>query len=119
MNKLLISTIVACGLLLLDSPEAAAHDDGHQQKRYSDRSYSRSYDRDHYSKKGYRGDRYYASKYQRSGNMPRWLRKDHSFKRWYGHSRLRYDRYLSWERLFDVYRWEHSPRRYSRYQSRY
>jgi hypothetical protein len=112
MNKILISTLIACGLLLLDTPEAAAHNDGHDHKRYSDRSYSRSYDRDYYSRNGYRRDKYYASRYARPGKMPRWLKHDHSFKRWYGHSRLRYDRYTSWQRVFDIYRWERSRNPY-------
>ena len=81
MNKILISTLIASGLLLLDTPEAAAHNDGHGQKRYSDRNYSRSYDRDYCSRNGYRRDKYYASTYACPSKMPRWLKRDHSFKR--------------------------------------
>ncbi len=112
MNKLLISTLIACGLLLLDAPEAAAHNDGHNHKQYSDRNYSRSYDRDYYPRYRYQRNKHYTSRHARPGRMPKWLKRDHSFKRWYGHSRLRYDRYTSWERVFDIYRWEQSRNQY-------
>ncbi len=107
MNKVLITALLAGGLLLLDAPEAAAHKRGHDQQRYSDRAYSRSYDRDYY----YRGE----SRYQRSHKMPRWLKRDRSFRHWYKHTRLRRDRHISWNRLFDIYRWEHSYYRYRRH----
>lgn len=115
MNKILISTLIACGLLLLDVPEAAAHKDGHGHKRYSERHYSRSYDRDYYPRSGYRKNKHYVSKYARSSKMPRWLKRDHSFKRWYHRSGLQYDRYLSWQRVFDIYVWEHSRHYYRRH----
>ena len=40
--------------------------------------------------------------------MPRWLKRDHSFRKWYTHTRLKRDRRLAWNQLFDIYRWETS-----------
>ena len=113
MNKFISLTLVACGLLLLDSPEAAAHSQGHHQDRHADRNYSRSYDRDHRYRKGYRRDKpYYAAKYKRSRKMPHSLRRDRAFYRWYQRTDLRYDYYLSWQHVFDIYLWEVSKYRY-------
>jgi len=119
MNKLLISTFMACGLLLLDSPEAAAHEDSYSQHRMP--SYDRSgsyrrdaYGRDSYSRDGYRRD-HYRPRYARENKMPRWLKRDRSFRHWFKHSKLRKNRRLSWHQLFDIYRWEYSYRRYRRH----
>ena len=119
MNKLLISTVIACGLLLLDAPEATAHEQrdnqyGSPRYDYSD-SYRRgSYRRDAHSRDGYRRN-YYGSKYNREKRMPRWLKHNRSFRHWFEHSRLKKNRRLSWYQLFDIYLWEHSNRRYRRH----
>ena len=124
MNKVLIGTIIACGLLLLESPEAAAHEERGSQYRSVDhdrsdahRRDSRSrdyYSRDYYSRDRYRGDRYDARN-KRAKHMPKWLKHDRTFRRWFEHTRLRRNYYLSWDQLFDIYRWEHSYFRYRRH----
>ena len=119
MNKVLISTVIACGLLLLDAPEAAAHDKRDRQHssarhEYSDNYRRYDYDRRAYRREGYR-DHYYASKHKRATKMPKWLHRDRNFRRWFEHSRLRRDRWLSWHQLADIYRWELSYRGYRRH----
>lgn len=121
MNKVISAIVLTCGLLLLDSPEAAAHDQRHSSHRgpttvYSDHYRDDGYDRRSHNRHGYNRDGYYrVSAYKRSNKMPRWLRHDRSFRHWYEHTRVRRDRYLSWRVMFDIYRWEHSDRRYRRH----
>jgi hypothetical protein len=123
MNKIVISTVIACGLLLLDSPEAAAHEETYSQQRshHGDRvdSYKRDkHGRQSYNREGYRGDYrpdYYGAKQTRARKMPRWLKKDRAFRRWFEHTRLQRNRHLSWNQLFDIYRWEYSYARYRRH----
>ncbi len=119
MNRVLLSTLVACGLLLLDSPEAAAHEGTIRQHRvqaydYSDKYRRDSYRRDSHSRDGYRRDHYNA-KINRAKRMPRWLKRNKSFRSWYDHTRLSRNRYLSWDQLFDIYYWERRYFRYRRY----
>ena len=119
MNKVILSALIACGLLLLDVPEAAAHESTDSQYRSHRYDNSNSYRRDSYSRDGYR-DRYrgdyrrdhYGSRHKRAKEMPRWLKRNKSFRHWIRHSRLRQNRRLSWNELFDIYRWEHSNYRY-------
>ncbi len=104
MNKLMTAALVAGGLMLLNTPEAAAHTEG----RYSHDSqpYYDNYRRD------YRG-----AHMRRSEHMPRWLKRNDSFRRWYRHSSLKRNWRLGWGELFDIYRWE---RHYGhRYDKRY
>lgn len=120
MNKLILSALIACGLLLLDAPEAAAHENRDSQYRSHRYDNSDSYRRHSYSRDGYRDryrgdykrDRYYGSRYKRAKEMPRWLKRNKSFRHWIRNSRLRQNRRLSWNELFDIYRWEHSHYRY-------
>lgn len=124
MNKVLFSVVLACGLLLLDSPEAAAHDGVKSQHRVQTHethnrgsyrvvrhrddhrySYNSSY-RDH---RDYRGP-----KYRRDKKMPRCLEYNRSFRQWYEHTRLRKERHLTWHQVFDIYYREHN---YTRYRS--
>jgi hypothetical protein len=119
MNKVILSTVIACGLLLLDAPEAAAHEDRDSQYRSHRYENSDSYRRDSYRREGYRdrhrGDYrrdYYGSRHNRGKEMPRWLKRNKSFRHWIKHSRLRKNQRLSWNELFDIYRWEHSYNRY-------
>ena len=124
MNPLILSTVIACGLLLLDAPEAAAHesrDSQYRSYRYDNSASHRrdSYGRHSYNRDGYR-DRYrgdnrrdnYGSRHNRAKEMPRWLKRNKSFRHWIRHSRLRENRRLSWNELFGIYRWEHSYYRY-------
>jgi len=94
MNKVILSTVMACGLLLLDAPEAAAHEQRDSQYRAtSHQSHSRdSYSRDHY-RRDHKHDRRYdnrrgynGSYYRRTNDMPRWLQRNKSFRHWMRHS---------------------------------
>lgn len=119
MNKVILSTVMACGLLLLDAPEAAAHEQRDSQYRAtSHQSHSRdSYSRDHYRRDHKYEHRraYYGSHYGWTRDMPRWLQRNKSFRHWMRHSGLRANRRLSWNQLFDIYRWQHYNYRYDRY----
>ena len=89
MNKLMTTALVAGGLMLMSSPEAAAHKEV----------------RNVYEPPAY----YHTSRHadvRRSAHMPRRLQHDHSFRKWYKHTRLKRDRRLAWNQLFDIYRWE-------------
>ncbi len=112
MNKILISTVIAFGLLLLDSPEAAAHEETYSQygSHNIDKSVRKSASRDRYHdeyRRDHRRDNRNATP-SRAKKMPRWLKKDRSFRRWYEHTQLQRIRTLSWNQLFDIYRWEYS-----------
>ncbi len=85
MNKLMISLLLASGLLLLDAAPAQAH---HGAERTS---VSREY--------GY-------TQVRRHDAMPRWLKKDRRFRHWYRHTPLRHYRGLRWPDLYEIYRWE-------------
>lgn len=123
MNKIIISIIIAFGLLLLDSPEAAAHEETYNQHRSHGVDRYDSYKRDKYgrqshSRDSYRDHRrrdYHKSKQTRANKMPKWLKKDRGFRRWYEYTRLRRDRHMSWNQLFDIYRWEYMYFRYNRH----
>jgi hypothetical protein len=106
MNKLIISTVIACGLLVLGTPEAAAHEQRVSRQRLTSHDY---YERD-----SFRHD-YFAAWQRRSSKMPRWLKRNKSFRHWFKQSRLQRNRRLSWNQLFEIYQWEHSWYRYSRY----
>jgi len=102
MNKIITVALVAGGLLLLDSPEAAAHKE---------------------VRSVYQPTTHYRLELRRSKHMPHWLKRDHSFKKWYQHTRLKRNRHLAWHRLFEIYRWERADarkhRRGIRYYDRY
>ncbi len=85
MNKLMTTALVAGGLMLMNSPEAAAHKE---------------------VRTVYQPPAYYQVDVRRTHHMPSWLKRDRSFSRWYTHSPLRRDRRLAWSQLFDIYRWE-------------
>ena len=98
MNKLMTTALVAGGLMLMNSPEAAAH-----------KEVRNVYEPPAYYQTGRHAD------YRRSRDMPRWLKRDRSFHKWYKHTRLKRDRRLAWNQLFDIYRWErHWGRTYYR-----
>lgn len=85
MKRVMTAALIAGGLMLVNAPQAEAHDRGHD--RYEPRAY------------------YYAD-VRRPRHMPRWLKHDRSFRRWYKRSALRRDRRLDWYELFEIYRWE-------------
>lgn len=94
MNKIITVALLAGGLLLLDSPEAAAH----KEVRHT-----------------YQPSAYFRVETRRANQMPFWLKRDRSFLRWYKHTRLRKNRHLAWHQLFDIYRWERGYVRKHRY----
>lgn len=91
MKRLVWSLVIMSALALASVPEASAHG-----------SHYRAYDRHHVVR--------------HSHSYPYWLRRNHEFHRWYLHSHYRNHYYLSWNRLFDIYRYE---RRYQRPHRRY
>ena len=94
MNKIVTVALITGGLLLLDSPEAAAHKE---------------------VRNVYQPSAHYRVEAQRSKHMPFWLKRNKSFRKWYRQTWLRKDRRLAWHQLFDIYRWE---RTYLRHQRR-
>lgn len=87
MNKLMTAAVIAGGLMLLNSPEAAAHKE--VRNVYQSPAY-------HHVRVDVR----------RSQHMPRWLKHDKGFRHWYRHTPLKRDRRLAWHQLFDIYRFE-------------
>ena len=85
MKPVMTAALIAGGLMLMHSPEAAAHKEVRNTYHAPAHSYV-----DH----------------RRIDHMPRWLRKDRDFRRWYRHSPLKRDRRLAWFQLYDIYRWE-------------
>jgi competence CoiA-like predicted nuclease len=85
MNKLMIAAVIAGGLMLLDSPGAAAHTQVHNV---------------------YRAPVYTRVNVHRSGHMPAWLHRQKAFRHWYRHSPLQRERRLAWHQLYEIYRWE-------------
>lgn len=90
MNKMIVTTLLAGALLLLDAPEAAAHKQVHNHAQTWNQ---------------------YGVEHRRTRQMPRWLKRNKSFRHWYTHSRIRRDRRLGWHQVFDIYRWERSYKR--------
>lgn len=97
MNKMMTVAILGSGLLLLDAPQAVAHDDIRVSYQLS----------------------HYGGHARHVRQMPRWLKRDKAFRHWYKHTRLRRHRHLTWNRLFDIYRWETIERRKHRRADRY
>lgn len=85
MNKLMTVTLIAGGLMLMNSPEAVAH----KQVRNA-----------------YQPPAYYHADIPRASHMPRWLERNYSFRKWYQHSRLKRDRRLAWHQLYEIFSWE-------------
>ena len=97
MNKLSVALLLAMGLFMIDVSPAAAHSG-------VDRQHVNRYDHQIHS--------------LRRHDMPRWLWRDKGFRHWYQRSPIKRFRRISWNQLFEIYRWE---RRYfgARYYSRY
>ena len=86
MNKLMTAAVIAGGLMLLNSPEAAAHKE---------------------VRNVYQPPAHYAHiDVRRPQHMPRWLKRNKGFRHWYRHTSLKRDRRLAWHQLFDIYRFE-------------
>jgi len=82
MNKIITVALIAGGLLLLDSPEAAAHKE---------------------VRNVYQPSAYYRVEHRRAKHMPNWLKRDRSFRRWYKRTHLRRYKRIGWHRLYDIY----------------
>ncbi len=102
MNKVFTAALIAGGLLLLDSPEAAAHKE---------------------VRNVYQPSAYYRVEHRRAKHMPYWLKRDKAFRRWYKRTKARRYRHMSWHRLYDIYLWERfyagRPYRGDHYVSKY
>jgi hypothetical protein len=108
MNKSIVPILVACGLFVLNSPEAAAHPEADAVHRPPLHDRAHKHYRDDHDRRDHRRVIQY-----RTSHMPRWLKEDRSFRHWYRHTRLQRNPYLSWYALFDIYCIENSrPRRY-------
>lgn len=86
MNRMMIAAVVAGGLLLMNSPEATAH----QEVRNVHQSHA-----------------YTHIEVRRPHRMPGWLKHNKAFRHWYAHTPLKRDRRLAWHQLFDIFSWEH------------
>ncbi len=84
MLRMMIPLIAAGGFLLLDAPQAAAHQEVRNLHLPAP---------------------YYHVDHRRMDRMPRWLKRNKPFVRWYRHSEFRHDRRLSWNELFRIYHW--------------
>ncbi len=89
MNKVMIAATLAGSLLLLNSPEAAAHKE--VRNVYDSPAYYHYHDR---------------IEVRRAKHMPRWLKRKHGFRHWYRHTPLKRDKRLAWSELFYIYKWE-------------
>jgi len=91
MNRLMTIVLIAGGLMLMNSPEAAAHKTVHNV--YQSPTYHHTYGR---------------IDERRSNHMPSWMKRDKSFRHWYSRTSLKHNRRLDWHELFRIYRWERS-----------
>jgi len=89
MNKVMIAAALTGGFLLMNSPEAAAHKE--VRNVYQPPAYY--HPQDHVE-------------YRRAKHMPRWLKRKQGFRDWYRHTKLKRDRRLAWNQLYEIYRWE-------------
>jgi hypothetical protein len=89
MNKVMTIALIAGGLMLLNSPEAAAHKE--VRSTYQPQAYHHTYSR---------------IDVRRPKHMPRWLKRNQAFRHWYKRTKVKRDRRLAWHELFEIYRWE-------------
>jgi len=102
MNKVMTVVVIAGGLMLMNSPEATAHQTVHNV--YQPPTYYQSYGR---------------IDERRPDHMPSWMKRDKSFRHWYNHTSLKHNRRLDWHELFNIYRWERSWRSSNRRNGNY
>ena len=87
MNKVMTVVVIAGGLMLMNSPEATAHQTVHNV--YQPPTYYQSYGR---------------IDERRPDHMPSWMKRDKSFRHWYNRTSLKHNRRLDWHELFNIYR---------------
>ena len=102
MNKVMTVVVIAGGLMLMNSPEATAHQTVHNV--YQPPTYYQSYGR---------------IDERRPDHMPSWMKRDKSFRHWYNRTSLKHNRRLDWHELFNIYRWERSWRSSNRRNGNY
>jgi hypothetical protein len=85
MNRLMTAAVIAGGLMLAHSPEAAAH----KEVRHV-----------------YQPPAYTYVEVRLDSHMPRRLKHDKGFRHWYRYTPLRHDRRIAWGALFEIYKWE-------------
>lgn len=85
MNRTLAICMLVGSLLLIDAPDASAH----ERIRHAEPQHGWHHGAAH-----------------RAERMPRWMRHDHGFVVWYRHTPLRHNRHVGWYELFDIYRFE-------------
>jgi hypothetical protein len=102
MNKVMAVVVIAGGLMLMNSPEATAHQTVHNV--YQPPTYYQSYGR---------------IDERRPDHMPSWMKRDKSFRHWYNRTSLKHNRRLDWHELFNIYRWERSWRSSNRRNGNY
>ncbi|MFQ6004419.1 MAG: hypothetical protein ACE5OQ_02860 [Woeseia sp.] len=93
MKRLVWSLVLMSALFVGSAPEALAHG---------------SFYKSHFPYDGH-----YVVRH--GHHYPSWLARHHDFRRWYWRSPYRYDLYLSWHGLYDIYRYErkyHRPYRH-------
>ena len=90
MKRISVGLLLAASLFFLDVSPAAAHQG---VDRVRDHGHS------------------YRIEARRFYEMPRWLKRNTSFRHWYRHTPLKRYRQISWNQLYEIYRWE---RRYFR-----
>lgn len=101
MNNIISLALIAGGLSLLGSPEAAAHKAArnlHQPAAYYHVDSRRA-----------------GHDLRRAHHMPRWLKRNKSFRRWYKRTPLRRSYGLGWYQLFELYNWERAALRHHRF----
>ena len=85
MNKMTIAAVIAGGLMLMNSPEAAAH----KEVRHAHSAHTYAY-----------------VDARRAEHMPRWLKRNKAFRHWYARTSLKHDTRFAWGELYDIFRWE-------------
>ena len=115
MNKVISLAVVAAGLMFFYAPEAAAHEEVRTTRvvpAYDVDKRRHAHSRDYYERNRYERD-YYRD--NRAKKMPNWLKRKKSFRRWYKNTPLNRYRFLTWNQLYDIYKWERSYFLYSRH----
>jgi hypothetical protein len=83
--KTITLLLASAGLLLTMAAPVNAHEVGYREHDSSARY--RHYD-------------------EQRREMPRWLKRQKSFRAWYGQSRYKHRRAISWARLYEIYSWD-------------
>jgi len=85
MNKLSVGLLLAASLFILDVSPAAAHPGVDSTRGYRDAHHV---------------------EVARHNGMPKWLKRNKRFRHWYRQSPLKRYRRISWNQLYEIYRWE-------------